>query len=76
MVIKNKIKAFLGKFMEVDSVGEDDNIFEKGLVSSLFAMQLVTFLEKSFDIAINNEELDLENFKSINCITNLVKSKQ
>lgn len=75
MDTKNKIRAFVGKFMDVNQVADEDNIFEKGLVSSLFAMQLVTFAEKEFDIGFDDGDLDIENFKSIESIACLVNAK-
>ena len=56
-------------------MADDDNIFESGLVNSLFAMQLVSFIEEEFEISIENEELDLDNFKDVNSIAALVSSK-
>ena len=44
MDVKNKIRGFLGKYFDESGVADDDNIFEIGLVNSLFAMQLVTFI--------------------------------
>ena len=72
---KETVRSFLGNFMNLDNVQDDDNIFSKGLVNSLFAMQLVTFLENKFDIVITNDELDLKNFKDINSIHALVEAK-
>lgn len=74
-MVKDKVRKFLGKFFDESVVADDDNIFEKGLVNSLFAMQLVTFLENEFDIVVSNDELDMENFKSVSAITNLIESK-
>ncbi|ALR99839.1 D-alanyl carrier protein [Enterococcus silesiacus] len=73
---KEKIRGFLTNFITNYDLADDENIFEKGLVSSLFAMQLVMFLEKEFSISISNEELDIDNFKDVNSIVNLVDSKQ
>lgn len=75
MEVKGKIRSFLGKYFDESSVSDNDNIFERGLVNSLFAMQLVTFIEEEFEIGITNDELDLENFKSISAITSLIESK-
>lgn len=75
MDVKEKVRKFLGKFFDQSAVEDDDNIFQQGLVSSLFAMQLVNFIENDFDISINNDELDIENFKSITAITELINSK-
>ncbi len=71
---KQKIRRFLSKFIKVDELADDDNIFEKGLVNSLFAMQLVNFVEKEFEITIANDQLDLANFKDVNTIAWLIKS--
>jgi len=75
METKQRIRAFLNKYLSDTSIGEDENIFEIGLVNSLFAMQLVSFLEGEFDIAISNDELDIDNFKSINVIAAFVDAK-
>lgn len=75
MQVKEKIKAFLGKYVDVSSLADNDNIFEKGLVNSLFAMNLVNFVENEFDVSIDNTELDIDNFKDISSITALVEKK-
>ena len=38
-------------------------------------MQLVLFVEQEFKISIENEDLELENFRTINSIANLVERK-
>ena len=75
MTTEIKIRQFLGKYFNADEITNEDNIFELGLVNSLFAMQLVNFIESEFDIAVDNNELDLENFKCISAIVRLVESK-
>ncbi|PRT34006.1 acyl carrier protein [Bacillus anthracis] len=75
MTVKEKIRAFLAKYFDVNEIEDTDNIFEKGLVNSLFAMNLVHFIEKEFDISIDNMELDLDNFKDINSIIALIEKK-
>ncbi len=75
MQVKEKIRGFLGKYVKTAELKDDDNVFEKGLVNSLFAMNLVSFVESEFDVSIDNTELDLDNFKDINSITALVEKK-
>ncbi|HCC36024.1 MAG TPA: D-alanyl carrier protein [Ruminococcaceae bacterium] len=65
----------MGNYIKIDTISDDDNFFEKGLVNSLFAMQLVSFIEKEFGIVIDNDELDIENFQSINAVTNFIGNK-
>ncbi|EPC8410310.1 MULTISPECIES: acyl carrier protein [Bacillus cereus group] len=75
MEIKGSIKRFLEKYLKKVEISDDDDIFALGYVNSLFAMQLVMFVEKEFSIKIENSDLDLENFRSINAITEMVNKK-
>ena len=45
-------------------------------LNSLFAMQLVLFVEKTFDIQVANEDLNFQNFKSLNAIVDFVERKR
>jgi acyl carrier protein len=72
---KTKIYDFLSSVFRYDDLKEDDNIFAMGFVNSMFAMELVAFVEKTFEIKVENEDLDLENFKSINAIAGRVEGK-
>ena len=71
-----KIKAFLSRRVKNHELRDDENIFAMGFVNSLFAMQLVLFLEKEFGITIENEDLEMENFQTVNAVTNLIESKR
>lgn len=72
---KNKIRGFFSRFFRTDSLKDGDDIFAQGFVNSLFAMQLVGWLEKEFEIAIKDEDLDIQNFNSIDAIANLISRK-
>ena len=56
----------------------DDNcdIFETGVVNSLFAIELMTFLEGTFSIKVTMEDLDMSNFSSVNATCEFIKRKQ
>lgn len=75
MNVKDKVRNYLDRYVGQGTIKDGDNIFEKRLVNSLFALQLVTFIEKEFGVSLSNEELDVENFKDINSITALVERK-
>lgn len=70
------IRKYILKAVNVSALNNTDDIFESGLVNSLFAIQLMTFIEKSFSIKVTMDDLDLNNFKSVNAISQFVKSKQ
>jgi methoxymalonate biosynthesis acyl carrier protein len=69
--IENALLAFLAERLKTD-VAPDTDLFATGLASSMFAMQLVVHLEESYDIAIIGPELKLDNFRTVQAMTNLV----
>jgi len=71
---RGKIRVFLDRFFQAE-IKDDQDFFALGLVNSLFAMQLVLFVEKEFSIAVNDDDLDIDNFRTINAIARLIENK-
>lgn len=71
----SKIRAFLSQSFRTDSLQDDADIFAGGFVNSLFAMQLVLFVENEFAIKIDNEDLTIDNFRTINALAQLIDRK-
>ncbi|MCB1057794.1 MAG: acyl carrier protein [Acidobacteria bacterium] len=72
---KQKIKLFLSRFFRNHDLAHDEDIFALGFVNSLLAMQLVQFVEKEFGVTVEDDDLDLDNFRSIDAIDRLVEGK-
>ncbi|MFL6111146.1 MAG: acyl carrier protein [Catenulispora sp.] len=53
-------------------VAADVDLFATGLVSSLFALELVIHLEQSFGVTIAGPDLTLDNFRTVEAMTTLV----
>ena len=65
-----------GRFsITIKKLDDDDNLFESGIVNSLFAVQLMTFIERTFAIEVGMDDLDIENFKSLNATAAFVLKK-
>lgn len=73
--IKATIESFILHSINLANLGEEDHLFETGIVNSLFAVQLMTFLEKTFHIEVGMDDLEIENFKSIKATTAFVMKK-
>lgn len=69
------LEGYILQNVGMETIDHDLNVFEEGLVSSLFAIELMTFLEKNFDIEVTMDDLDLDNFKSINSIKAFLSTK-
>ena len=74
--VQAKIKEFLSRFFKNHDLGPEEDIFALGFVNSLLAMQLVAFVEKEFGVTVGDEDLDLDNFRSIRAISEFVARKQ
>jgi acyl carrier protein len=72
---KPLIRSFLTRFIQDYDLKDDEDIFALGYVSSLFIMQLVLFAEKKFDIQLDNEDLNVAHFKTVNNILQLIEQK-
>lgn len=75
-LIREKVRAFILASIHVPDLDDDDNLFESGIVNSLFAVQLMTFIEKTFAIEVGMDDLDIANFKSISASAEFVVRKQ
>ncbi len=73
---KEIVRNFINSSITLDGLGDDENLFETGIVNSLFAVELMTFVERTFDIEIGADDLDIENFKSVNATAALIARKQ
>jgi methoxymalonate biosynthesis acyl carrier protein len=63
----------LGRYVDIDECSDSDDVFALGLVNSLLAVQLATFVEKQFQVVLLNEDLRIDNFRSIDAIIRLLE---
>lgn len=68
--MRNELRKFIidNFLFGRDSVGfsDDDSFLEKSLIDSSGVLELVGFLEETYDIAVRDHELVPENLDSIN----------
>ncbi len=73
---KDIIRGYIMENMRVSDLGDDFDIFDSGMVNSLFAIELMTFLEKTFSVKVTMDDLDMANFKSVNAAACFVQRKK
>ncbi|MCP4220472.1 MAG: acyl carrier protein [bacterium] len=80
MELKEKIRKFIESnlvvFEDESEFNDSDNIFEMGFVNSLFAMKLVTYIEQEFGIEVDNDDLEISNFSSVDRIAEFIGAKK
>ena len=72
---KKRIRDFFARFFRTAELGDGDDIFASGYVNSLFAMQLIAWIETDFGIAVEDSDLQISNFNSVNSITAFINAK-
>jgi methoxymalonate biosynthesis acyl carrier protein len=72
--VKETIRGFLSRYVKAN-VEDDQELLTSRLVNSLFAIELVLFVEKHFKIKVENEDLELKNFNSVRAIAEFIGRK-
>jgi acyl carrier protein len=73
--VRARIREFLLPHFGDHDLADDDDLFRLGYVNSLFAMQLVAFVQHEFGFEVTPEDLDMTNFRSVDALTRLTESK-
>jgi methoxymalonate biosynthesis acyl carrier protein len=73
--IRERIRAFFAHTFPGRALADGDDIFALGFGNSLFAMQLVDFVETEFAVTVDDQDLDVANFSTIGAIGALVERK-
>lgn len=69
--VRRNLMSFLEQRVK-RPVETDVDLFATGLVSSLFALELVMHLEQSFGVTVAGPDLTLDNFRTVDAMTALV----
>jgi methoxymalonate biosynthesis acyl carrier protein len=69
--IEEKLGEFLLAKTKMTWEPEVD-LFASGVVSSLFAMELVVFVESEFGVEVEGADLALDNFRTVRSMSSLV----
>jgi acyl carrier protein len=76
--IASRIRNFLvDSFLlgDDDGFGDDDSLLDGGIVDSTGVMEVVTFLEESFGITVDDDELVADNLDSVTALSGFVQRK-
>ena len=74
LVKTNKVKTELREFIisnflfgqDTIQLGEDDSFLDKGIIDSTGILELIGYLEETYQISVEDDELIPENLDSIN----------
>ena len=76
--VAQRVRAFLvDSFLlgDDDGFANDESLLDSGIVDSTGVMEVVSFLEESFAITVDDDELVAENLDSVDRLTAFVQRK-
>ena len=74
--VKKVVTDYLIEFVTYgEPIGDDESIVESGLIDSTTIFDMIAHLEEVFSIHVEDDDIDPENFDTINLITGFVESK-
>jgi len=76
MTAKEKIVDFILKLTNEPKLDHTVNLFENGYLTSLDALDILAFIEETVKITIDEDDLSVENFGSIDAIVSYVERVQ
>ncbi len=74
--IREFILQNLTIFEDNVSFEDSDDIFKRGFVDSMFALKLVQFVESEFGLKVDNQDLQLSNFSTIDGMMKFIETKK
>ena len=79
MEIKEKLKDFIANNLLFSDNGfrydDDASFLEEGIVDSIGVLELVAFVDESFDMEVEDHEVTPDNFDSVNKLAAYIQSK-
>jgi methoxymalonate biosynthesis acyl carrier protein len=77
MNVRAQVERFITELTNADNIDPAVNLFENGQLTSLDALDLVAFVESTFEISIQGDDITVDNLGSIDSIVGYVeKTKQ
>lgn len=70
------VREFITQHTGGIRMDDEEDMFASGMVSSLFAVQLVMWIERNFGTPIEGTDLDFANIRSVSAIASFVDRKR
>lgn len=80
MEIQNQLRDYIVSQFMYDQpnakLAAEDDLLNEGIVDSMGILQIVNFLEEKFGVAVSDEEITPENFRSLGTLTDFIMQKR
>jgi acyl carrier protein len=67
--------AFVKNSLNIDIQCSEDDLIETGLLDSLMLVELVLYIEQTFNVSPSLEDLEIENFATVSRMADFVVAR-
>jgi len=72
----DKIMGIISEIRPYEQISVDSELTDSGILDSLAIFNLITLLEDEFDIEIEEDEINKQNFSSVASIAKIIENKR
>jgi acyl carrier protein len=75
-ILKHYITTEIMHELDSSKLPDDEPLIEGGIIDSMNLIKLVVYIKECFGIEIGENELDIENFQTLNALTAFIMKKR
>ncbi len=77
LAVQKQIENYLLKEFAFDrnEIGPEEDLLNQGILDSIGILQLASFLETTFNIEVDDNDIVIEHFRCLNTLAELVSQK-
>ena len=62
-------------YVEVEDIHVDESLVDSGIIDSIGLIEIAAYIQKRYEYKVKNEEMNKENFGSVNKITKFIANQ-
>lgn len=74
--LSDGIQDFLKNKLLIDGINKDTALIDEGYIDSIQILELAMFIEETYELTLDADDMEVENFASIDAIVNYVSQKR
>jgi acyl carrier protein len=74
--LSDGIQDFLKNKLLIEGIDKDTALIDDGYIDSIQILELAMFIEETYELTMDANDMEVENFASINAIVNYVSQKR
>lgn len=76
ITVRDGIQDFLENKLLIQGIENDTALIDDGYIDSIQILELAMFIEDTYEVTLVADDMEIENFASIDAMVNYVSQKQ